>query len=212
VRIWIADVNRFHLPPPPRWWQNRVSGYDKMLRLLPSQVQPVYRLCRLVRREARLGLQAMVVHDHPDTRMLIRHGCVPVATLTPRGAAWSPLISRDLTDRDMWAYKNADAVLAAIERGEQARAAAEERTYRDNLQHVNAEGFRSMKTALGERVSLDDVHRGRGPRRAKHGIVPRRHLDTPTNLSVQSPDSRRGSPAPAGGTGQTVRKIILTDL
>jgi hypothetical protein len=167
ANIWIPGPNPFNLPPPPQWWQNLVAAYDKRLRLFASQKDRVYRLGWMVDRNKRLGLNALIVHSHPDTVLMIQRGCVPVSTLLPPGAAWSPNIIRDLRARDTWRFKTNQELIDAVESQEASQEARQDANAADDMSHVNAAGYRYLKTAVGERVSLADVNRGRGPTRAK---------------------------------------------
>lgn len=130
--FWLVDQNPFSLPEPPRWWQQRVLAYDKMLRLIPSQTEACYRLCRVARRKARLGLKLIGdLHTHPDTVAMIRFGVVPELTLT-RHAIYSDRIIALLRSRDSWARWGGDPVkrAEAIER-EEAAAEAVQQAERD---------------------------------------------------------------------------------
>lgn len=157
ARIWIGDENPFGLSAPPRWWQDLVSDYDSQLRVIPSQKEIAYRLCRLVRREARLGLSS-IVHEHPDTRLMIRLGLVPVATLS---GAWRPGIVAELRGRDLWAAGGADAAVETMEAAEAQKSQQTERSASDEFDARAADAFRSMQYAKGERLSLRDINRGR---------------------------------------------------
>jgi hypothetical protein len=150
--FWLVDQNPFNLPPPPAWWVKLVLDYDKMLRLMPSQRDHAYRLCRRVRREARLGLRDVVIHDHPDTRACVKFGVVPVMTLKPE-AIHSPLIRATLQSRDLWGIHGGDPnkIVDAMERAEEAKQAAEDaemdawqdEVLTDSYRHVRA-GYRTQ--------------------------------------------------------------------
>ena len=40
--IYIADLNPFHLVPPPLWWQQGLAAWDMDLRILPGRKKPVW--------------------------------------------------------------------------------------------------------------------------------------------------------------------------
>lgn len=157
--IWLDNANPHKLPAPPQWWQDAVYDYDADLRIMPSAKNRVYRLCRVVRREARLGLKAALVHDHPDTRAMIRHYVVPVASID----RFHPQIVAELRSRDLWLKENRDAT----DQLEAAEATAEQRAQRrqdDELAQIAGDAFRQVQYAKGERISLRDLQRGRtGP-------------------------------------------------
>ena len=198
MRIWLSTVpNPLQLPEPPGWWQTLVFDYDKMLRLFPSQREHLYRLCRVVRREARLGLQTMVVHEHPDTRIAIQHGIVPIAGLYP-WAITSTKIIRDLRDRDLWRLYNGDVnqLLAAIERGEHEAEQAQERERDAAIDESNTSAFRAIKYGRPESILVGHHARPASPR------------DLQNRNRVSSPANR---PPPAGAPPATARRIVLTD-
>jgi hypothetical protein len=136
---------------------------------MPSQKDPVYRLCRLVRREARLGLtDSVALHTHPDTIEMIRHYCIPVATLY----RFDTKIVAELKSRDLWDPANQDYV----DKLEARETVAEEKldTERGNdLLDTAADAYRGLKVIKGERVSLRDINRGRQGR-----------TDTPNRVGV----------------------------
>jgi len=148
--FWLVDANPHNLPEPPQWWQRMVLDYDKMLRLMPSQTDRAYRLCRLVRAQARLGLKAAVIHTHPDTTACIRFGIVPIMTLVP-DAVHSANIIATLRSRDLWGMHGGDPhkIVDALEADEAAREAREnaetaawqDEILSDSYRHVK-EGFR----------------------------------------------------------------------
>lgn len=146
TRIWLVDANPLHLDEPPRWWQTLVYDYDKMLRVMPSQREHAYRLCRLVRVEARLGLSQMVVHDHPDTRACIKFGVVPIATL-PLWAVRSDKVIHDLQARDTWRHFGGDPhkITDAIERQEADAQAAIDREADAALDERSTNAYRAIR-------------------------------------------------------------------
>lgn len=214
-RIWICDQNPLNLDEPPLWWQTLVHDYDKMLRILPSQRERMYRLCRLVRREARLGLQALVLHDHPDTRACIKFGVVPVAALYP-WAIRSDKIIRDLYARDTWRHHGGDPnkLVDAIEKGEydvQQKADVESA---QELDELSSNAYRAIRYGRPTQVDLGSM------------ATPRTRRTTPADLPAlpllpgETADDRIGvqfrdrvdSESPAEGTATPSLRIHLTDL
>lgn len=212
---WYADVNRFGLPAPGEWWLKLLSEYDDQLVVIPSRVDLVYRLTRRVRREARLGLNAMIVHEHPDTVMMIQYGVVPVTSLV-RWSIQSDKVIRDLMARDTWrvfgkpvldahdAQKATDMVIDRLDAADAAVKAEDDRRGDDMIDAAGSDAFRSLQHRKGERVSMREVNRGRGPAdpRPTGGW---NRVASATNTSViLSPTSSR--PAP-----RSPISIVLTD-
>lgn len=153
--IWLVDANPLDLPAPPQWWQQAVWDYDKMLRVLPSQKDRVYRLARIVREEARLGLNKAVAHDHPDTRAMIKFGLVPVATLMPWAISSIQIIA-DLRARDMWAHFNGDPhkITDAIEATEKALEAVQQKEQDAELDERNTSAWKAVRGVSPVQVDL----------------------------------------------------------
>lgn len=214
MKIWIVDQNPLQLPEPPQWWQDLVSGYDKMLRIMPSQKEHVYRLCRLVRREARLGLQTMVVHDHPDTRAMIKFGCVPVAPVWP-WAINSPNIIRDLRARDTWAIHGGDPnkIVDEIEANEKAAEAKQAEESSADFDERAANAFRAVK--YGRPTQVDYGQRPPNAFRElfRDDVKPLAPLPAlkPLADGLQNRVPSDASP-PAGSPGADHKNVILTDL
>jgi len=153
--IWLVDQNPLGLEEPPTWWQQLVFDYDKMLRVMPSQREHVYRLCRVVRQEARLGLSQMVVHDHPDTRAMIKFGVVPIASLHP-WAIRSNKIIRDLYARDTWQHHGGD-VNKIVDDMEAAERKVEEKATEEQhaeLDDINSSIYRQIRYGRPEQFDL----------------------------------------------------------
>lgn len=161
--IWLVDKNPFQLPEPPQWWQDMVYDYDKMLRILPSQTEACYRLARIVRQEARLGLNAMVVHDHPDTRAMINFGVVPVASVHS-WAINSDKIIRDLRARDLWNIAGGDPnkIVDLVEGGERRAAEAQQAEADGELDERNTSAYRAIKYGRPELFDIKLAHERQG--------------------------------------------------
>lgn len=225
ARIWLVDANPLRLEEPPLWWQQLVHDYDKMLRVMPSQKERVYRLCRVVRREARLGLQAMVVHDHPDTRACIKFGVVPVAALHPWAIRSSKVI-RDLRARDTWMMFGGDPnkLVDAMEAQEAEVAAAEQREADADQDERLTNAFRAIKYGRPETV----YHHEREAPFAADGVRVqdrRRTMFRPDELpalpalpalsNLGATGLQNGNPLssapPPEGTADQPSRIVLTD-
>lgn len=145
--FWLVDANPFNLPEPPLWWQQQVKTYDKMLRLIPSATDRCYRLCRIARRDARLGLKLLGdLHQHPDTRAMVKFGVVPELTLTP-GAVFSSNIVGLLRSRDRWLQFGGDPnkEIKAIESAEAQVEAAAQRERDAEMDEVLTDSFRHVR-------------------------------------------------------------------
>lgn len=162
--IWLVDRNPLALPAPPAWWQKAVYDYDSMLRVMPSQTERRYRLCRLIRRDSRLGArlasarQAAELQSHPDTRAMMRYSVVPELTLTPQ-AITSPLIVGLLQSRDKWRHwgQNPDGLVKAIEQAEADQAARDQAVIDAQLDAVNTDSFRHVKYGYRDLVQADRI-------------------------------------------------------
>lgn len=212
ARIWIADTNKFNLPAPPAWWQKIVFDYDKMLRLLPSRKDRLYRLGRVARRDAQLGLQSMTFHTHPDTQMMIQHGLVPISSVMP-WAITSTKILRDLKARDLWANgakdeRGLERLLDDIDESENVAAVQAERQAAQELDHRNADGYRYMKAMLGERISINEADRGR---RGKTAGTDRTRVAIAVPTSVRSNQSLPVPGVPSRKSSGPIPSIVLTD-
>jgi hypothetical protein len=211
--IWINETNPYHLPEPPAWWQNIVYDYDKMLRLLPSQKDRVYRLGRLVRREARLGLSAMQeVHKHPDTVMMIRHGLVPISTVLP-WAIHSSKILRDLRARDLWREfgdeRGLDRYLAQLDETEAQAKAREQAALDAEMDQRNADAFKYVQALKGERVGMLDIERGR---RGATADTDHTRVKVAMPGQTRVPSTRQAAPGgPAEKISGVTRGVVLTD-
>jgi hypothetical protein len=198
-----------------------------MLRILPSQKERVYRLCRVVRREARLGLSAMVLHDHPDTRACIRFGVVPVAAVHP-WATRSNKIIRDLFERDTWRHGGGDPnrIVDQMEAAEQKAKDDRQVTADAELDDLNANAYRAIR--YGRPIQVDYGKRQLSLEQSFFDAAgvpyhcppkPSRHLRShfrdlpplPPLTGLQNGD-RVGSPLPPEGTPAPSPKIVLTDL
>lgn len=169
---WIADVNRFNLPKPPAWFLKILWDQDAALVVLPSRQGRKYLIGR--RRERSRVVAGIVQHQvnenvharvgHSDSALLEDHKLVKVDAITSltgnmHNASWmtsSPEILKDLRDRDMWAAGGADAYIAKLEAGEQARADQKRAALLDDIDHRAGDAWRSYQARTGQRN-----HRGR---------------------------------------------------
>jgi len=150
--LWLGHVaNPFGLTAPTAHFQRAIIAYDKQLRLFPSQVEPVYRLARICRRESRLGLNTMVVHDHPDTRICIQEGVLPICPLLPWAVGQPELVLRDLRARDTWLHggidpeKAIDKIAETMDRTEQQRREYEAKQGEEEFDERSAMAYRWLR-------------------------------------------------------------------
>lgn len=99
---FIRDRNRFQLAPPPAWWLRALLEFDASLVLIPSRVEPLYRIGQRRRWDDRKI--ATDVAPHPDTRMMTSYGLVPVTSVISNtgGWVWSPTVFLQLKARAGW--------------------------------------------------------------------------------------------------------------
>jgi len=95
---YLADENPYNLPAPPGWFLRALYDRDSDLVILPSKLQPVYRLARRTRKS--LGLVKAAFRDG-DTVRMVRHRLVPVTTIMPF-VQWGPSVIQWLDDHDVW--------------------------------------------------------------------------------------------------------------
>lgn len=215
ARIWIAGTSNPHkLPEPPAWWQTIVYDYDKMLRILPSSKDRAYRLCRVARADARLGLQAMgEIHKHPDTVTMINHGLVPISTVMP-WAVYSNKILRDLAARDSWKLEGGDPN-KIVNRMEQMEAEAERKQdarRADELGQRSSDAFKHVKALKGERLVQSETRRGRvGPTSNTDRTRAKFAVGAPSALPSSQVRSSAVPGGPSGKISGSTRGIVLTD-
>lgn len=151
LKNWIADKNRFGLAKPPAWWLQRLSDFDADLVLVPSRMEPLYRLARRARRSAGIGSMA-VLNPEADTAMLAHYKLVPVTTVIRYGSAWDiDTILVKLADRDIWARKNGDKMADEIEAKEAKAEKALKASIRDDMRQRSKDAWRSLQARTGAR-------------------------------------------------------------
>lgn len=161
---WFGHIpNPFDLREPPKWWLQELASIDPQLVVYPSQESYHYRFARRATRGPGL-LKALSWGT--DSAVCVDHKLVPVTSFGG-GLTFSAHIFQWLADRDTWrhggAKKSADILDAQDADKEKAvnRAFDSENTARARSM------YRTYKTRVGERVSLSDTNRGRGPAKRK---------------------------------------------
>lgn len=162
--FWLVDQNPHNLPEPPQWWQRLVLDHDKMLRIMPSAVQRCYRLCRVARRDAQLGLNLIgQLHQHPDTQAMVKFGVVPELTLAEH-AVRDTRITALLRSRDTWHLYGGDPDkrLAAIRREEAEQQAVRDREHEAQWDEVLSDSFRHVKEGYRTQIEPNSKARAAG--------------------------------------------------
>jgi len=181
---WIEDRNRFKLPVPPPWWQNKLREFDHMLVLMPSRFGRHYVLARRRQFSAGLGDVAMLDNKHPDTNMCVTNGCVPVATLNWKAGA-STFNEADMNNildalrrRDTWGLSGGptsevgeaglDRLVDAIEEREKEQAKKEQAGLREMFYNLGREAYRALKARTGQRNKRASDYHGvaRAPKKS----------------------------------------------
>ncbi len=147
---YIADTPA---PIPPPFFLARIWDQDAMLVVMPSRKTPgAYVIAR--RKQFGPGLTPAAIDAqfaHPDTKMCVLHGCVPVCLMFKTGASWDadPVI-RSLRARDMWAAGGADKVADALEAQEAADKQKIADATRDDLYNRSGDAWRTYQARTGQ--------------------------------------------------------------
>jgi hypothetical protein len=113
---YLADLNKFNLSGPPRWWLHKLYDFDNSLVVVPSRQGFYYRLAQ--RRP--LSLAEKITQDalfnESDTKMLASYGLIPVTTILAT-ANWSnPYLFEELRRRAPWRmFDSTDKAIEAVE-------------------------------------------------------------------------------------------------
>lgn len=153
--LWLPHIpNPRGLAAPSRHFERELLRYDKMLRLFPSQVEHLYRLVRVCRREARMGLQAATLHKHPDTVICVQEGVLPISGLLPWALQSPERVIRDLRARDLWLHggsdpnKALDTLEAIMDATEQRNTARQQADAEGELDERSTAAFRWLKYGM----------------------------------------------------------------
>lgn len=166
---FIPDNTRMAVPPP--YFLSRIYDQDAMLVVIPSRATPfAYVIAR--RKQFGPGLSSAAVdaqYSHPDTRMCIHYGCVPVCLMFRNGTSWDPdPIIRKLQARDMWAHGGADKVADMLEaqEAEEKRKALE--ASRKEIYERSGDGWRTYQARTGaSSIRFHEPHKPRTKAAAK---------------------------------------------
>ncbi len=141
------------IPAPPLYFMQRLYDFDPMLVLFPSRRVPfAYVIARRRQRTAGLSDKAMMDSiDQPDTKMCLKHGCVPVSLMYKSGPTWDiDGVIRTLQARDTWVFKDSDAVADLLESQEDAAKAKLDAEIRDDLWNRSGDAWRSYQHRTGQ--------------------------------------------------------------
>lgn len=185
MSIFLDLPNPFHLATPSPSWLAPIEAYDPLLRIFPSQTQPVYRLMRIAARSG--GLDPKVFGGNempPDTRIAVQHKLVAVTTI-PSGALQAPPenVVQWLKDHDITEHGGADKVADMMDARDARREAAIDAANQDEGRQRHRASRIGYQYRTGARVSL------------VRPVV--RH-------AAAAPVFTPGSPATTGGTSATV--------
>lgn len=182
---YLCEANPFGLTSPPTWFLEEMWKYDPCLVIFPSKEEAVYRLARRVEHGAPL---LTVMQKRPDTSMFWKHRLVPVTSIMPSPFVhWSPLLLKDLAERDIRRQGGYKKVAAAMDA---ADAEAEHRWVvgvEDGATIRARASWREQKWSRGEALDLG-ARKPEGARTSKD----RKHFGPSTR-------TRR----PLGGDGLT---------
>ncbi len=163
---YIPDNTRMAVPPP--YFLQRLYDFDNMLVLMPSRRVPfAYVIARRRQRTAGLSTKALMDSiDQPDTKMCLKHGCVPVSLMYRTGSTWDiDSVIRTLAARDMWALGGADKVADMLEAQESRAEAANKAAIRDDLWNRSGDGWRTYQHRTGQStIRSKDFHPPKGQR------------------------------------------------
>lgn len=155
---WLGHIpNPFGLRVPPEWFLQELAAFDDQLVLYPSQEAYFYRLTR--RRRLSPGLSPALSWGK-DSAVCVTEGLIPVTSFGGN-ITFSAHIFQWLRDRDQWQFRDPGQIADRLDEFDRQH----ERQTTTDMDAENTARARSMyhtyKTRVGERVSLNDVNRGR---------------------------------------------------
>lgn len=157
--IYLADApNPFNLRTPSAGWLAPIAAYDALLRVLPSQTHPVYRLMRVASRTGAANERLWTdkgVTMCADTRVAFQRRLVAITTL-PAAVLTAPPehVVQWLRDHDLTLHGGADAVCDRLEAGEQAQDQRLDADTRDDGRQRHKAAYIGYQYRTGARVSL----------------------------------------------------------
>lgn len=151
---YIEDENPFNLPAPPAWWLRRLLDFDESLVVIPSRQDHVYKLAQ--RRPLTLPehITNQALWKFSDTRMLAKHGLIPITSIRSDAHWDNPAIWVDLAERAPHRQGGAEKMAAKIEAMEARAKAARDKTIDDNNTERAKDGWKHYQALTGARTSL----------------------------------------------------------
>jgi hypothetical protein len=178
MSIWIEGLpNPFALREPSAAWLSALERYDADLRVYVSQKHRTYRLARLARHSGPMNgkLFGAIPGLHPDTRVCLQRGLVPVTTIPPPAIdAPAELVVAQLRRRDTWHVHGGDIekIADSLEHRDTLREAAVDAGIREELRSR----ARAMRTGYlyrtGARVALSKRPEGDVTNGTEHPATP----------------------------------------
>ncbi len=151
---YIPDENPFRLAGPPQWWLDRLHDYDDSLVIVPSRTGFYYRLAQRRQPDLRTNIVNDILKEDSDTRMLYRHGLVPITTVLAT-ANWSnPAMFTELSRRAPWRNGGADEYEKKIltqERQEKLQKAIKQN---EDLEYLSKDAWRYYQKKVGTRSNV----------------------------------------------------------
>lgn len=161
---WFGHIpNPFDLREPPKWFLQELAAFDPHLVIYPSQEDYYYRIARRATRGPGL-LKALSWGT--DSAVCVDHKLVPVTSFGGN-LTFSAHIFQYFADRDTWRHGGAKKSADLLDEQDKAAVAATNKEF-DSENTARARSmYRTYKTRVGERISLADTNRGRGPANRK---------------------------------------------
>lgn len=151
---YIPDVNKFKLSGPPQWWLRQLWDFDSSLVVVPSQQGFYYRLAQRRKPNLPERLTRDMLWQQSDTKMLARHGLIPVTTILAT-ANWSnPFMFEELRRRAPWRLGGAEAVINNIEDGEKMDELKRQEETQDVLNQLGKDGWGLYNKKIGVRSHM----------------------------------------------------------
>ena len=151
---YIKDTNPFNLAGPPVWWLDKLHDFDNSLVVVPSRAGFFYRLAQRRQPDLRTEIVNDVLKEDTDTRMLYRHGLIPVTTILST-ADWSnPAMWEELRRRAPWRNGGADEFMKKLntqEKEEKLKAAIEQD---EKLDYLAKDSWKYYQKQLGLRSNI----------------------------------------------------------
>jgi hypothetical protein len=148
---YYADLNKFSLAGPPKWWLKSLWHFDNSLVVVPSRQGFYYRLAQ----RRKLTLPDHIVNDalfnESDTKMLARYSLVPVTTILAT-ANWSnPYLFEELRRRAPWRLGGAEKVNQQLEAEDQKVELDKRAKTDEHLTYLSKDAWKLYKNKIGVR-------------------------------------------------------------